>query len=143
MWMLIHAGQTAEVEQGSQRAIAMLEALPPGRELALAYRVRASLHLANRDCAEALLWAEKARMLAERCADINSWQRCTSPSVRPGCFWTMSAAATICIAGSILPATLGLEFWVANMYGNLGSGSGELYQFHRAERFWRKASPMR
>ena len=43
MGMLIRAGQTAEVEQGSQRAIAMLEALPPGRELALAYRVRASL----------------------------------------------------------------------------------------------------
>lgn len=40
--------------------------------------------------------------------------------------------------GGALPPSIrdaGLEFWLANMYSNLGSGSGELYQFHRAERF--------
>ena len=121
----------------------MLEALPPGRELALAYRVRASLHLANRDCAEALLWAEKARMLAERCADSNLLAAVYVTIGTAWLFLDYERGCDLCIAGSILPATLDLEFWVANMYGNLGSGSGELYQFHRAERFWRKASPMR
>ena len=135
MWMLIHAGQTAEVEQGSQRAIAMLEALPPGRELALAYRVRASLHLANRDCAEALLWAEKARTLAERCADINLL---AAVYVTIGTAWLFLDYERGCEhlhRGLDFARDAGLEFWVANMYGNLGSGSGELYQFHRAERF--------
>jgi DNA-binding CsgD family transcriptional regulator len=135
MWMLIHAGKTAEVEQGSQTAIAMLEALPPGRELALAYRVRASLHLANRDCVEALVWAEKARMLAERCADLNLL---AAVYVTIGTAWLFLDYERGCAhlhRGLDFARDAGLEFWVANMYGNLGSGSGELYQFHRAERF--------
>ena len=135
MSMLIPAGQTAEVERGSQTAIAMLEALPPGRELALAYRVRASLHLANRDCAEALVWAEKARTLAERCADINLL---AAVYVTIGTAWLFLDYERGCEhlhRGLDFARDAGLEFWVANMYSNLGSGSGELYQFRRAERF--------
>jgi DNA-binding CsgD family transcriptional regulator len=135
MSMLIHAGQTAEVEQGSQAAVAMLEALPPGRELALAYRARASLCLANRDCTEALVWAEKARMLAERCADINLL---AAMHVTIGTAWLFLDYERGCEhlhRGLDFARDAGLEYWVANMYSNLGSGSGELYQFHRAERF--------
>jgi DNA-binding CsgD family transcriptional regulator len=135
MAMLIPAGQTAEVERGSQAAIAMLEAQPPGRELALAYRVRASLHLANRDCAEALVWAEKARTLAERCADIDLL---AAVYVTVGTAWLFLDYERGCEhlhRGLTFARDAGLERWVANMYANLGSGSGELYQFRRAERF--------
>jgi DNA-binding CsgD family transcriptional regulator/tetratricopeptide (TPR) repeat protein len=135
MAMLIQAGQTAEVEGGSRTAIAMLEALPLGRELALAYRVRASLHLANRDCAEALVWAEKARTLAERFADVDLL---AALYVTIGTAWLFLDYERGCEhlrRGLDFARDAGLERWVVNMYGNLGSGSGELYQFLRAERF--------
>jgi DNA-binding CsgD family transcriptional regulator len=134
MAMLLRAGQTAEVERGTQTAIAMLEALPTSRELALAYRVRASLHLANRDCAEALVWAEKARTLAERFADINLL---AAVYVTIGTAWLFLDYARGCEhlhRGLDFARDAGLGSWVANMYSNLGSGSGELYQFLRAER---------
>ena len=133
--MLIRAGQTAEVERVSQTAIDLLEALPPGRELALAYRVRASLRLAHRDCAEALVWAERARLIAERYADADVL---AALYVTIGTAWLFQDYDRGCEhlrQGLAFARNAGLAFWVANMYANLGSVSGELYQFQHAEPF--------
>src|SRR5262249_31518058 len=135
MLMLIRAGQTGEVEQGSQAAIAMLEALPPGRELALAYRVRASLHLANRDCAEALGWAEKARMLAEHFRDTNLLAAVYTTIGTAWLFLNYERGCEYLHRGLAFACDAGLEFWVANIYANLAALSGELYQFQRAEHY--------
>src|SRR5262249_49747560 len=133
MSMLSRAGQTAELEQGIQAAIALLEALPPGRELALAYRVRANLYLINRDCAEALVWAEKALNLAERFRDNEALAAVYTPSGTPWLFRYSERGCESLHHGLTSARHAGLDVWVATMYANLGSGSGELYQFHRAE----------
>src|SRR6185503_2373747 len=53
-------GRKAEAERASQSAIAILEALPPGAELARAYRSQCFIRMENRDFAEAVMWGEKA-----------------------------------------------------------------------------------
>ena len=62
-------GRNTEAEQTSKTAIAMLEALPPGPELARAYREQCYIRLMHDDYAEAVRWGEKAVALAERFED--------------------------------------------------------------------------
>jgi tetratricopeptide (TPR) repeat protein len=62
-------GRNAEAEQHGRAAVAALETLPPGRELALAYGNLAHLGTRSTDSAEALYWGERAIALAERLGD--------------------------------------------------------------------------
>jgi DNA-binding CsgD family transcriptional regulator len=60
------AGDNAEAERTGREALAVLEPLPPGRELAWAYSNQAQLRMLSRDAAEAVSWGERAIALAER-----------------------------------------------------------------------------
>ena len=62
-------GRTTESEQAAQDAVTLLEQLPPGRELALAYSVLAQFHMNAEDRDAALAWAARATELAERLDD--------------------------------------------------------------------------
>src|SRR4029078_3718010 len=68
-------GRKAESEQISQSAIAILEALPPGAELARAYKSQCFIRMENRDYAEAVMWGEKAIALAEQFDDLETVAR--------------------------------------------------------------------
>ena len=68
-WRSAVAGQRDEARQACQAAIDLLEALPPGRELALAYRELALLHQYNHDLADSIALAERAITLAEQAGD--------------------------------------------------------------------------
>jgi len=132
MSMFNRVGQNAESEQVSREAINILEALPPGRELALAYRMQAAVRLVNRDCEEALAWAEKALHLAEQfeAADVLA-----AIHVTIGTAWLFLDYARGCayLEDKIDWAQqAGLSARVAHMYSNLSSASGEIYQFQRA-----------
>src|SRR5262249_32289339 len=58
------ASGRGEARETSQAAIDLLAAHPPGRELALAYRIRALLHLYDHDLSEAIDLSERAIALA-------------------------------------------------------------------------------
>ncbi|HTP10844.1 MAG TPA: LuxR C-terminal-related transcriptional regulator, partial [Anaerolineae bacterium] len=135
MNMLNRVGQTAEAEQVSHEAIQILETQPPSRELALAYRVQAAIFLVNRDCEEALLQAERALALAEQFqdAEILAWVHITIGTAR--LFLDYERGCTYLESKLSIAAAAGLDARVAHMYTNLGSGSGELYQFQQAERY--------
>jgi DNA-binding CsgD family transcriptional regulator/tetratricopeptide (TPR) repeat protein len=62
-------GNNAEAERHGLAAVAALEALPPGRELAMAYANLAHLGTRTSDPAAALLWSERAIALAEPLGD--------------------------------------------------------------------------
>jgi hypothetical protein len=62
-------GENAAAEEASRAAIALLESLPPGRELASAYATRAYLRMLSRDNAEGVQWGRHAAELAERLGD--------------------------------------------------------------------------
>jgi len=62
-------GRTAEAEQAAREAVTLLEALPPGHELAMAYASLAATCAAAARPEEAVGWAGRALELAERLDD--------------------------------------------------------------------------
>ena len=64
------AGQKETAEQYASDAIATLEPLPPGRELAYAYSNKAQLHMLANEAEAALQWGQKAIALATQLDDI-------------------------------------------------------------------------
>ncbi len=135
MTMLNRVGQNAEAQRVSHEAINILEALSPGRELALAYRMRAAVSLVNRDCEEALTLAEKALHLAEQfeAADVIA-----AIHVTVGTAWMFLDYARGCayLEDKIEAAQQAdLSVRVAHMYSNLAAASGEVYQLARGEEY--------
>lgn len=130
--MLRNHGENTEAEQVNSAAIAILEAMPPSRELALAYRVQATLSLSRRDCRDSIAWGEKAIELATTFADAD---------IRA------VAHAAVGSAWLFLDYERGSQYleehvrsttdprYVANFYAYLGSCSVELYHFREAERY--------
>ncbi len=59
------AGNTAEANRYGIDAVAVLESLPPGPELALAYCIRADLDMESHAADSAIDWAQRAIALAE------------------------------------------------------------------------------
>jgi ATP/maltotriose-dependent transcriptional regulator MalT len=133
--ILRNHGNNQEAEQANREAIDLLEPLPPGREQALAYRVQAILHLANRDIDEALDWGKRAIDLAEQFEAVN-----------------IQATAHVAIGAALLfndfdrgcvylekQLQFGRKAWheryIANLFVYLGSCCVELYQLNRAEVF--------
>jgi DNA-binding CsgD family transcriptional regulator/tetratricopeptide (TPR) repeat protein len=62
-------GRTAEAARAGRDAVALLEELPPGRELALAYANLASNSLDDARVEDAVTWGERALELAKRLDD--------------------------------------------------------------------------
>jgi DNA-binding CsgD family transcriptional regulator len=133
--MLIAAGQNAEADRACQAATGLLEQLPAGRELAMAYRVRGTLHLVRRDCREAIVWAEKALDLARRFGDA-SVEATAHNTIGTALLFVDYERGCEYLEQSLASAKLaGLNARAGTAYSNLGSGSGELYQFARARRY--------
>jgi DNA-binding CsgD family transcriptional regulator/tetratricopeptide (TPR) repeat protein len=65
-WM---AGRMEDAGQAADAAIAVLESLPPGRELAMAYGHKAHFLMLSLQHAEAIAWGERAIGLAEALGD--------------------------------------------------------------------------
>ncbi|HEU4785372.1 MAG TPA: LuxR C-terminal-related transcriptional regulator, partial [Ktedonobacterales bacterium] len=65
-WML---GRNADAEMYAEEAVALLETLPPSRELAMAYGNMSQLRMQMSDDDNALRWGERAIELAERLHD--------------------------------------------------------------------------
>jgi DNA-binding CsgD family transcriptional regulator/tetratricopeptide (TPR) repeat protein len=137
---LVIAGQNAEAEQSSRDALDVLETLPPGPELALAYRTQANLRMLNRDNAEAVLWSERAMALAEETGSAE--HLCNAQN-------TLGTALLLDgdergrahLEQSIERAQqAGLLSPIANGWSNLGSVAGELYQFKRADQYFARGT---
>jgi len=133
--LLITAGQNAEAEQTSKAAIELLEQLPPGRELALAYRVRATLYLVSRDCRQAITLAERALALAQRFGDMAVQATAHNAIGTAWLFVDYQHGCEYLEQRLVVAREAGLEARVSTIYANLGSGSGELYQFTQARRY--------
>lgn len=133
--VLVMAGQNAAGEQAISEAIAVLEPLPPGPELALAYQVYAHLRMLDRDTDAAVTWGEKAIELAERCHDettlIAAYNTIGSARIVAG---DLSGSAAL-ERSLQLARQAGQENLAALAYGNLGSGLGEQHQFAEAIRW--------
>ncbi len=116
-------------------AIAVLETVPPGRELALALRVQAMLHLFDHDYADAIAVAERAVTLAEQHGDARVLAMALD-TLGTGRLYVdyEQGRATLerCLA---VARDAKLEPRVATVYANLGSTAGELLRLDEAERY--------
>jgi DNA-binding CsgD family transcriptional regulator len=133
--LLIILGRSAEAEQAVTEAIDLLERLPAGRELALAYRVRATLYLVGRDCPEAIEWAEKALALAEQVGDLTVQATAHNVIGTARLFVDYPRGCDYLEQRLAITHDAGLAAHAATCYANLGTGSGELYQFAAAGRY--------
>jgi predicted ATPase/DNA-binding CsgD family transcriptional regulator len=136
MLMIMHfgIGETAEAERVSLEAIETLETLPPSRELAMAYRIQASLRMFNRDIGEAVAWGEKAIALAERFEDYETLSGAYNAIGSSLIIVDYERGREALTRSLMIAQKAGLSLQVANAYNNLGSASGELYHYRDADR---------
>ncbi len=133
--MYFGLGETAVAEQVSLQAVEVLEALPPGRELAQAYRMQAALRMFHRDKAEALAWGAKAVALAEQFNDT-SILAASYNTIGSALMVYDFAEGRISLEKSLAIAREhNLVAEVANAFTNLGSASGEVYRYLEADQY--------
>lgn len=65
-------GRNADAERYAEEAVAVLETLPPGPELAMAYSNRAQLHMLASESREAVVWGTRAIELAGTFGDVET-----------------------------------------------------------------------
>ena len=132
---LVGMGRNAEAEDASRAAIDLLEALPPGPQLALAYRMHAHLRMLKRDFAEAIRWGEKSIELAENFQEFSVLAMAYNTVGSALMFSDYDRGCAYLEQSLYIAREHDLDFWVANAYANLGAGCGELYQFQHADEF--------
>lgn len=132
-WPLVRSGKNAEAEAASRAAVEILEALPPTRELAAAYRMEAHLRMLDRDLAPSIHWGRKAIELATRFDDKATIA--TAEMVVGGILVVNGDDAGLAHFDRCLEIarTGGMDDLVGLAYLNLGSAHGEQYQFAKAE----------
>ena len=119
---LLLVRRTQRRGRGAARgALDILEALPPGRELAMAYSSQAALRMLARDADAAIRWSEKAIELADRLDDretlahaLNNLGTARLVSGVDGGWQALARSIRIA-------ADADLEDHVARGYSNLGS----------------------
>jgi DNA-binding CsgD family transcriptional regulator/tetratricopeptide (TPR) repeat protein len=130
--ILVRNGQNNEAEQASRTSIELLSRTSPSVELAKAYESQAALRMLNRDNSEAIAWGHKAIKLAKEFLDpkilANAYNVVGSAMLvsgnKDGCAYLEKSLR--------LAEQKGLANEIALAYTNLGSGSGEMYDFPTA-----------
>ena len=128
-------GRKAEAEQASQSAIAILEALPPGPELARAYKSQCFIRMENRDCAQAIIWGEKAIALAEQCADLETVARACNYAGMSLLVIDYERGRAFMERSLHIGREADLPFTIAGTLANFSQTLVELYKFEEAERY--------
>lgn len=125
-------GRNTESEELSKTAIAMLEALPPSAELARAYKGQCYIRMKHRDCAEAIVWGEKAIALAERFGDRETLARVYDYLGSATLILDYDHGRTLLEKSLVLGRQANLTFTVAGAFDHLGEISVEVYQLENA-----------
>ena len=131
--------RNVEADSASQRAIAVLETLPPGPELASAYRVEAQLRMLNRDCEVAVAWADKAIALAQQFGEREILAEAVGTLGTATLFIDYEAGCAHLARALELALADGLHGLAANTHSNLGSGSGEVWRLREAQQHLKAA----
>jgi len=124
-----------QADAASRRAIELLESLPASVQLANAYRGEAQLRMLNRECEESVRWATRAIELAGRFGHREILAAATGTLGAAMMFSDYEAACAHLGRALELALADGLHHIAANLYSNLGTGSGELFRLREAEPF--------
>lgn len=136
-------GRTDDAERECRAAIELLETLPPGRELALAYRVLAGLRMLTQDYQSAIEWGEKAVALAQATTGANQSAVIVGAENVIASSWMMVDydKGRHLLERNLRDAhAVGLEHLAGLAYANLSSSASEVYRFIDAERWFHEGS---
>ena len=128
-------GRNTESEEVSKAAIALLEALPPSAELARAYKGQCYIRMTHRDCAEAVIWGEKAIGLAERFGDTETVARTYDYLGSATLVMDYKQGRQFLEKSLAIGRQANLNFAVAGALANLGEMSVEVYQLTEADAY--------
>jgi DNA-binding CsgD family transcriptional regulator len=135
----VAAGLNAEAEEGSLRAIELLEPLPPSRELGVACAFQAYMRMLGRDNDDGVRWGERSLELARRHADTDTEAMALNMIGTSHVMAGRIADGTEFLRTSLEVARRHeLVYRVVSAYSMLGSGLGEMYELEDAERWMRE-----
>ena len=130
-----YLGQNSEAVDAAKRAIEILEKMPLGRELAMAYSNQSQLDMLGQNVEGALRWGNKATELAERLGAteiiVHALNNMGSAELRAG----YRRGRTKLRRSLTLALESGYEEHVARAYTNLSSSSIHLREHTRAFRY--------
>jgi DNA-binding CsgD family transcriptional regulator len=131
------AGQNVEAEAAAHAALDVLETLPPGPELAMAYSNTSLLHMLAWDSHEANAWGEQAILLAERTGATEALVHALLNVGLAGLLDDIDdeQARQTCERGLRLARENDLMEHAARAYASLASSYVEAYQFDRANEY--------
>jgi len=133
--VLVLVGRNTESEEASQAAIAILEALPPSAELAWAYNSQCFIRMMLRDCADAVVWGEKAIALAEHFEDAEKLARTYNYLGCAMIVMNYERGRTLLERSISIARDENLPYSIASALGNLVGMSVEVYQFTHVNRY--------
>jgi DNA-binding CsgD family transcriptional regulator len=133
--LLWYAGENPDGHAEARRAVELLEGLPPGPELAMAYSNMSQMAMVAFDMDRARSWGERAHVLAEQLGDteivIHALNNLGSAELGGG-----SLSGTDKLELSLAMAlAAGLDEHVARAYSNLAAGMIELRQYALGDRY--------
>jgi DNA-binding CsgD family transcriptional regulator/tetratricopeptide (TPR) repeat protein len=132
-------GRNEEAEDTSRRAIAVLEQLPPGVELASAYATQAYMRMLNRDNEDGVEWGMRATELSRELGDEDTLSLGLNML---GTSHVMAGRIERGIEYLLESLELGRradsETRIASALSMLGSGLGEMYELPRSKRYLRE-----
>ena len=131
--------QNSAADAASRRAIGLLEALAPGRELATAYGMEGTLRMLNREPAASLDWCRRSIDLARRFGDRDRELASMATSACALMFVDYEAGCAESESVLRIASAEARHAVAATMRLNLGSGSGELMHTPVAVRWLREA----
>jgi DNA-binding CsgD family transcriptional regulator/tetratricopeptide (TPR) repeat protein len=136
--LLWTVGRAAEAEHAALAAVDLLEELPPGRELAMAYCGLAGFRLIADENDEAIAWGGKAAELAERLGEVEPLAHALATmgavQVRIG-----SPEGHETLTRSVeLASAAGLHEHVVRAHSIAGNAALDAYDYPAAERYVQK-----
>lgn len=130
---LFVAGDRDAARRSSQEAIELLEQLPPGRELAAAYCVRAMIRGSSHDIAEAVELTRRAVAIADEIEDVALAARAHTFHGSSLMYLDFEQGRSHLEHARALARQAGAVASVANSYANGGSTSVEVFRLAEAE----------
>jgi DNA-binding CsgD family transcriptional regulator len=127
--------RNAEAEEAAQQAVALLEALPPGKELAMAYSNVAQLRMLEDDVEAAVEWGARAIEIAERLGEIEIQAHALNNVGTAELAAGLDSGRDKLERSLALALEAGLEEHVARAYTNLSSQYLRERRYDRADAY--------
>jgi DNA-binding CsgD family transcriptional regulator/tetratricopeptide (TPR) repeat protein len=137
---LVNSGKNVEADATIDRALYLVENLPPSHAHAHVWQTKSRLSMLNRDYNSSIVWGERALGLA---------RELTLPRIHAGALNAIGSSRIIggdpvqgrldILTGLEIARGAGLDAEEASLLTNLGSALGEIYDFGGAERYLSEA----